>query len=48
MTTPVLMPTMEELAERLLQGQTLLDQSDDHLLEVVGVLVGLEQEASHL
>jgi CO2 hydration protein len=38
MTTPVLMPTMEQLAERLLQGQTLLDQSDDHLLEVVGVL----------
>ena len=38
MTTPVLMPTIEQLADRLLQGQTLLDQSDDHLLEVVGVL----------
>ncbi len=33
-----LMPTATELADQLLQGQTLLADTADHLLEVVGVL----------
>jgi CO2 hydration protein len=32
------MPTAEQITEHLLSGQTLLSESADHLLEVVGVL----------
>ncbi|EDY37132.1 CO2 hydration [Cyanobium sp. PCC 7001] len=32
------MPPQEELERRLLSGETLLAESDDHLLEVVGIL----------
>jgi CO2 hydration protein len=35
---PVLMPTAGQLTERLLSGTTLLADTPDHLLEVVGVL----------
>jgi hypothetical protein len=35
---PGAMPSAEELQRRLLEGQTLLEDTPDHLLQVVGVL----------